>query len=223
MEETILDYDKGNIIELNNIFFEIAGRSILSNVNLNIKKNTITLIYGKSGSGKSTLLNIMNMLYKVKKGTYKFGGSQVDFDDENKISEIRKKIGFFHQELALVENLTIEENMEIFSKIIDKPIDRNMLDEYLELLDIKKIYKVNVSTLSGGERQRAAFLKLLILQYEVIFIDEPTNNLDTENVKVIENGIKKLKEQGKTVIVVSHYILLQEVADIVIDLEKING
>lgn len=165
----------------------------------------------------------MNMLYKVKKGTYKFGGSQVDFDDENKISEIRKKIGFFHQELALVENLTIEENMEIFSKIIDKPIDRNMLDEYLELLDIKKIYKVNVSTLSGGERQRAAFLKLLILQYEVIFIDEPTNNLDTENVKVIENGIKKLKEQGKTVIVVSHYIPLQEVADIVIDLEKING
>ena len=156
----ILDYDKRNIIELNNIFFEIAGRSILSNVNLGIKENNITLIYGKSGSGKSTLLNIMNMLYKVKKGTYKFDDFEVDFDDENKISDIRKRIGFFHQELALMENLTIEENMEIFSKIIDKPIDKNMLNEYLELLDIKKIYKVNVSTLSGGERQRAAFLKL---------------------------------------------------------------
>ena len=219
----ILDYDKRNIIELNNIFFEIAGRSILSNVNLGIKENNITLIYGKSGSGKSTLLNIMNMLYKVKKGTYKFDDFEVDFDDENKISDIRKRIGFFHQELALMENLTIEENMEIFSKIIDKPIDKNMLNEYLELLDIKKIYKVNVSTLSGGERQRAAFLKLLILPYEVIFIDEPTNNLDTENIKVIENGIKKLKEQGKTVVVVSHYIPLQKIADIVIDLEKING
>ena len=219
----ILDYDKRNIIELNNIFFEIAGRSILSNVNLGIKENNITLIYGKSGSGKSTLLNIMNMLYKVKKGTYKFDDFEVDFDDENKISDIRKRIGFFHQELALMENLTIEENMEIFSKIIDKPIDKNMLNEYLELLDIKKIYKVNVSTLSGGERQRAAFLKLLILPYEVIFIDEPTNNLDTENIKVIGNGIKKLKEQGKTVVVVSHYIPLQKIADIVIDLEKING
>lgn len=219
----ILDYDKRNIIELNNIFFEIAGRSILSNVNLGIKENNITLIYGKSGSGKSTLLNIMNMLYKVKKGTYKFDDFEVDFDDENKISDIRKRIGFFHQELALMENLTIEENMEIFSKIIDKPIDKNMLNEYLELLDIKKFYKVNVSTLSGGERQRAAFLKLLILPYEVIFIDEPTNNLDTENIKVIENGIKKLKEQGKTVVVVSHYIPLQKIADIVIDLEKING
>jgi putative ABC transport system ATP-binding protein len=223
MEEMILDYDKGNIIELNNIFFEIAGRRILNNINLGIKKNNITLIYGKSGSGKSTLLNIMNMLYKVKKGTYKFDDFEVDFDDENKTSDIRKKIGFFHQELALMENLTIQENLEIFSKIIDKPIDGNMLNEYLELLDIKKIYKVNVSKLSGGERQRAAFLKLLILPYEVIFIDEPTNNLDTENIKVIENGIKKLKEQGKTVVVVSHYIPLQKVADIVIDLEKING
>lgn len=222
MEEKILDYDKDNIIELKNIFFEIAGRRILSNVNLDIKRNNITLIYGKSGSGKSTLLNIMNMLYKVKEGTYKFNNILVDLDDENKISEIRKKIGFFHQELALMENLTIEENMKIFSKIIEKPIDRKMLDEYLELLDIKKIYKVNVSTLSGGERQRAAFLKLLILPYEVIFIDEPTNNLDTENIKVIEKGIKKLKEQGKTVVVVSHFIPLQEIADIVIDLEKIN-
>lgn len=222
MEEKILDYDKDNIIELKNIFFEIAGRRILSNVNLDIKRNNITLIYGKSGSGKSTLLNIMNMLYKVKEGTYKFNNILVDLDDENKISEIRKKIGFFHQELALMENLTIEENMKIFSKIIEKPIDRKMLDEYLELLDIKKIYKVNVSTLSGGERQRAAFLKLLILPYEVIFIDEPTNNLDTENIKVIEKRIKKLKEQGKTVVVVSHFIPLQEIADIVIDLEKIN-
>ena len=216
MEEKILDYDKDNIIELKNIFFEIAGRRILSNVNLDIKRNNITLIYGKSGSGKSTLLNIMNMLYKVKEGTYKFNNILVDLDDENKISEIRKKIGFFHQELALMENLTIEENMKIFSKIIEKPIDRKMLDVYLELLDIKKIYKVNVSTLSGGERQRAAFLKLLILPYEVIFIDEPTNNLDTENIKVIEKGIKKLKEQGKTVVVVSHFIPLQEIADIVI-------
>ena len=65
-------------------------------------------------------------------------------------------------------------------------------------------------------------MKLLILPYEVIFIDEPTNNLDTENIKVIEKGIKKLKEQGKTVVVVSHFIPLQEIADIVIDLEKIN-
>lgn len=223
MEEKILDYDKDNIIELKNIFFEIAGRSILSNINLAIERNKITLIYGKSGSGKSTLLNIMNMLYKVKEGTYKFNNVLVDSDDENKISDIRKKIGFFHQELALMENLTIEENMEIFSRIIEKPIDKKMLDECLELLDIKKIYKVNVSILSGGERQRAAFLKLLILPYEVIFIDEPTNNLDTENIKVIENGIKKLKEQGKTIVVVSHFIPLQEIADSVIDLEKING
>lgn len=210
-------------LELRDISLTIGARKILKQIDLSIKKGKITMILGKSGSGKSTLLNVMNMLCVPDFGQYYIDGEMIDFKDEESIALKRERIGFFHQELALLEGLSIKENMEIFSEICQQPIDDVMLECYLNLLDLEELYEENVSLLSGGERQRAAFLKLLILPYEVILIDEPTNNLDIENIQVIMRGIKELREQGKTVVVVSHYTLLEEIADEKIALEEING
>lgn len=222
MEEKILAYDRDIILELKNISLTIGKRQILNGVNLEVKRGHILMVLGKSGSGKSTLLNIMNMLCVPDSGQYSIEGELVDFHDEEFIAKKRENIGFFHQELAILEGMTIKENMDIFSKVCKKPIDQVVLERYLKLMELENLYEENVSLLSGGERQRAAFLKLLIFPYEIIFIDEPTNNLDVENIQVIINGIKQLKEQCKTVVVVSHYTPFQEIADEVIRLEEIN-
>lgn len=218
-----MDYDNNRILELKNISLTLGKRRILKNIKLTLNKGTITIIIGKSGSGKSTLLNVMNMLCVPDEGEYFMNGIKVDFYNEEMTADLRSKIGFFHQELALLEGLSVCGNMEIFSKVSQKQLNKMQLKKYLKLLELEKVYASNVSVLSGGERQRAAFLKLLILPYDFIFIDEPTNNLDHENIEVIKRGINGLKEQGKTVVVVSHYTPLREIADKTVELEEING
>lgn len=215
--------DFGNSkISLKDVSLELEGRSILRNVNLSIEKDKITLIFGKSGSGKTTLLNIMNMLYVPTSGQYFYEKECVDFHNEKMISSLRMKMGYFHQELALLEGITVKENLDIFSEINKCSIEEQQCMQYLKMLDIHQLFLQNISKMSGGERQRVAFVKLLLLPYETVLIDEPTNNLDTQNIWYIMKGIQELKKQGKTVVVVSHHENLKKISDVVIDMEVLN-
>lgn len=210
-------------ISLKNISLELGGKNILRNVNLELKAGNIHVIYGKSGSGKTSLLNIMNGLYVPTQGSYYFKGKKVAFDDERSLAEMRKSIGYFHQELALVEDITLEDNLKLFSHIKGYEIDSVCVKKQLENMGISHLYRENVSFFSGGERQRAAFLKLLLFECPVLLIDEPTNNLDNENMEYIVKALEELGKSGKNVVVVSHSEKIKEIADNIHHMEEING
>lgn len=209
-------------IRLENIYLELAGRNVLNHVSLHMEQGKIQVIFGKSGSGKTSLLNVMNGLYIPTKGEYYFEGKKVEYHKEDSMEQLRKKVGYFHQELALMEHMTLEENLQIFSMIQEKKINEQDVKKQLESMEISHLYKQNVSLFSGGERQRAAFLKLLIFDYSAVLIDEPTNNLDDENADYIIRCIKQLGASGKNVVVVSHSGKLLEIADEVYRMEEIN-
>lgn len=216
-----MDYDK---IKLENISLEISGNCILKEISINIKNNKIYVFMGKSGSGKTSLLNIINFLYKPTEGDIYYGNSLIRADDEKNIDILRnQEIAYFQQELAFIENITIWENLNCFAKIKDIELDPTIVKNYAKRLNIENVLDNNVSILSGGERQRAAFLKLLILPANVILIDEPTNNLDKENILIILDAIKLMKDNGKTIIIVSHSEEVLKIADIYYKMEDING
>lgn len=219
MEEKILGYGE---IQLKDICLNINGKKILKNISVELKAGKIHVFFGKSGSGKTSLMNVLNGLYIPTEGEYYFESELVNYEDEAEISNMRMKIGYFHQELALMEHMTLEENMQIFSQILGKRVDEKVLDVQLENLGLKSLYQEDVSYFSGGERQRAAFLKLLLFEYPVVLIDEPTNNLDAENIDYMIRAMKQLREEGKNVIVVSHSERILEIADIKYYMEEIN-
>lgn len=211
-----------NELLLKNVNLVLNNKRILNNLTLTIPSKKISLIHGKSGSGKTSILNILNFLYTPTSGEYHFQNKVVEYESKAKIDQYKSKIGYFHQELALIENITLKENIEIFASIRNENTNNEKVLNYLRLMDIENLYNKNVSFFSGGERQRAAFLKLLIFNYSIILIDEPTNNLDEENIKFILNAIVELKKEGKTIVIVSHAKQLLDISDNILRMEDIN-
>lgn len=215
-----MSYDK---IILNDICLNISNKKILNKVSIHIAREKINVIYGKSGSGKTSLLNIINFLYHPNSGEMIYDDKTVNFNDNDFIDTLRKKeIAYFHQELALIENISLYENINIFANIKNQQIDSNQLSNYCKFLNIEPLIHTDISVMSGGERQRAAFIKLLLLNYSLVLIDEPTNNLDDENVAYIVNAIQMLKEKKTTIIIVSHSKEILKIADVACNMEEIN-
>jgi len=215
-----MDYAK---VKLENISLEISGKQILKNINITLRNNSIHVFIGKSGSGKTSLLNIMNFLYTPTSGEVYYNNKIIDFENEEEISRLRnQEVAYFQQELTFIENMTIRQNLNCFAEIKNVILDLKLVDMYSEKLNITDILDENISILSGGERQRASFLKLLILPANVILIDEPTNNLDKENIFAILEGIKEMKKNGKTIVIVSHSDKVLEIADSYYRMEDIN-
>lgn len=211
-------------VSLKDVCLSLGDHDILKNININIEAEKISVILGKSGSGKTTLLNILNFLYTPDSGEVFYDGKKIDFSDSALIDRLRKnEISYFHQEMAFIENMSLRENLNIFSNIKGQKIDEQKLEEYLKLLGISQFLNTDISIMSGGERQRAAFLKLMLFDSSLILIDEPTNNLDDDNINYIMKAIKMLKDEHKTVLIVTHSKKILEIADIVFNMEDING
>lgn len=210
-------------MELYNVCLALADKLILNNINLKIQKNKIYLFIGKSGSGKTSLLNIMNFLYKPSSGEIKIDGKLIKSSDEEQINILRnQKIAYFQQELSFIEGITVWENFEIFAKIKNFNLNFQDIENAAKKLGIDNLLYKNVSVLSGGERQRAAFLKIIFLPSQIVLIDEPTNNLDKENIAIILDAIKMLKEEEKTIVIVSHSEDITNIADECIRMEELN-
>jgi putative ABC transport system ATP-binding protein len=211
-------------VKLENIQLSISGNAIISDLFLAVKKNEVALIFGESGSGKTSLLNIINFLYKPSAGTMYYDGVEINMNDRQKVDELRiHEIAFLHQELALIENITLIHNLRLFASIKGAELDDSVLFPACELLNISHLLDKDISVMSGGERQRSAFVKLLLFNYSLILMDEPTNNLDDKNINYIIQGIKNIKEQNNcTIIIVSHSKELMQVADSIYNMRELN-
>lgn len=199
------------MIEINNLIKEYNSGCekvfAVNSITTNISCNEFVTIIGQSGSGKSTLLTMLGGLSKPTSGS-------ILVDDIN-IYELRSKqlakfrheyIGFVFQSFQLVNYLTVEENVLLplaITNIKDKE-QKILADKSLTQVGLAGKKKRLMSELSGGEQQRVAIARALINDPLIILADEPTGNLDSETSKSIMNIFLKLKESGKSIIMVTH-------------------
>ena len=194
-----------NALELKNISKKYGNNTIFDNYNIEVKKGTFLGIKGKSGRGKTTLLNIMGLLEDYE-GTLNIMGEEVRYRDKKKRKEMLKKvIGYLFQNYALIDDLTVYENLKIVINKKNKIKGKELMLEALEKVGVaneflnKKIY-----TCSGGEQQRIAIARLMLKDCDIVLADEPTGSLDDKNTAIVMKLLTQLNEEGKTIVMVSH-------------------
>lgn len=216
-----------NVIQLKGIqkYYKVGKEKlhVLKSINLSIKQGEFVMIMGKSGSGKTTLLNILGFLDKFDEGSYLFQGEDVTNLSENKRSIFRNiNIGFVFQQFNLVETLNIYQNVElpmIYNNKYSKEERKERIEKNLELVGLLDKTKQRPLQLSGGQQQRIAIARALVNDPQIIFADEPTGALDSDTGIEIMNLLKKLNNQGKTIIMVTHDADLTEYATKLIKLK----
>ena len=166
------------------------------------------MIMGKSGSGKTTLLNILGFLDKFDGGDYYFNDENVSKLNENQRSVFRNKnIGFIFQQFNLIETLNIYQNIElplIYNKISSKKEKKAIIEASLSSVGLLDKINQFPLQLSGGQQQRIAIARALVNNPQIIFADEPTGALDSETSEEIMKLLKKLNNNRKTIIMVTH-------------------
>ena len=195
---------------------------VLKGVNLTIDRGEFVCIYGKSGSGKSTLLNILGLLDEETGGAYELDGRDVRNFSKKACARIRnRKMGFVFQSYQLIPELNALENIAVplgyagkNSKERKKAAQRLLCEFGME-----KLEKKYISQMSGGEQQRIAIARAIVLEPEIVFADEPTGNLDQENSRVVMELLKKLNQNGMTVVMVTHDTAVAEYGTRVIHVE----
>ena len=214
------------ILEAKGIEKSFGEAKILKGLDLSIDKGDVVAILGRSGSGKTTLLRCLDFLEKADGGTLIFDGVSYDLKNISKkdIRELRKKTGFVFQNYNLFSNMTALENvMEglVTARKINKKealeTSLSMLEK-VGMLEWKDHYPIQ---LSGGQQQRVAIARALATKPEVIYFDEPTSALDPELTGEVLTVMKKLAEDGMTMIVVTHEMgFARRVANRVVFMEE---
>ena len=180
---------------------------VLRNINLEVKEGEFVSVMGPSGSGKTTLLNIIGMLDAPSNGEYYFLDEPVHKMSEKKLTELHKTyIGFVFQSYHLIDELTVYENLET-PLLYQKVNANNRKGRVAETLDrFGMVAKKDLfpNQLSGGQQQLVAIARAVIAEPKLILADEPTGNLHSEQGKEIMDLLKKLNEQGTTIIQVTH-------------------
>lgn len=173
-------------------------------VNLKVESGKMIVITGRSGSGKSTLLNIMAGLLKPTSGTVLIGDYDIYGFSDDKLSEFRHEhIGIIPQSESAIYSLNVEENINFYLPETKKNFNETT-DKLLENLGISHLKKSYPSELSGGELHRMSVVRALARNPKILFADEPTSDLDGENVKIVINQLREIANRGAAVLVVTH-------------------
>ena len=192
------------ILEIKNLKKSYDNQEVLKDINLNVDKGEVICILGSSGSGKSTLLRCINLLNNFDDGTISFNGKNIL---EENVNELRSKIGMVFQSFNLFNNLNVLKNCMIGQiKVLKKSKEEAKAKalETLDLVGMSDFVNKNVKQLSGGQKQRVAIARSLCMAPDIILFDEPTSALDPEMVGEVLNVIKKVKDTGVTMIIVTH-------------------
>ena len=199
------------MLKLVNTIKQFTGGEVvttaLNNVSLEIDDGEYVAVTGPSGCGKSTLLSILGMLDVPNGGEYWFDGKNVAGWSEVRLSELRRgRIGFIFQSFNLIEELTVDENVELALEYINVPTKerRERVAQMLDKLGVAHRAKHRPSQLSGGQQQRVAIARALVNKPAVLLADEPTGNLDTAHGEEVMRILKQINDEGTTIVMVTH-------------------
>ena len=190
-------------------------------VSLAVAPGEIVLIMGPSGSGKTKLLSMLGALLKPTEGTIQLNGATISALAENRLPDIRlRQFGFVFQDFNLLSALTAVENVAIVAELAGAKDARKKAAGLLGELGLDKRLNFLPEKLSGGEKQRVAIARALVNDPALILADEPTANLDSKIGHEIMRLLRKIaKEQGRSVVIVSHDQRIKDIADRVLWLE----
>ena len=198
-----------NLLEAKKLFkfYKEGNEEIkaVNNINFSIKENEKIVIYGRSGSGKSTLLNLLSGLDTYSDGEISYKNYKYD-NQHRKLTQLRKKsMGFVYQFHHLLKEFTSIENVALGSMILGENKKRS-LEQASDILDkfgLSERLNHFPSQLSGGEKQRVAMARALINKPDLIFLDEPTGNLDKDTSKEVIKYLNQLTDEFKSSIIVA--------------------
>lgn len=176
----------------------------LQRINLKVEKGDCIAIQGPSGSGKSTLLNMIGALDKPTDGKVIIEGIDISNLNDNRLADIRIRIGFVFQAFNLIPRLTAIENVELTMAIANQNRRKERAEKLLTNLGLKDRMKHKPAELSGGERQRVAIARAIANNPRFLLMDEPTGNIDSKTSREIMDIIKGLNDEGVTTIIVTH-------------------
>ena len=186
------------------------NKFILNDIDFSLEKGSMTALIGASGEGKTTFLNLIGSLDNSYNGQIIVAGQDLSLCNDKKLSHLRNtKIGFVLQEPILIQRLSVEQNIllptvYLPSKAKNKAKIISRMHKLAQYLDIDSLLPRNPNTLSGGQKQRVVAVRALINDPEIVLADEPTGSLDEKNAKTIIRLFKKIKDEGKAILTVTH-------------------
>lgn len=191
----------------------------LNGITFSVNDGEFCAIIGKSGSGKSTLLHIIGMLDTFSGGEYFLNGKNVSKFNERAAAKIRaRSIGFVKQDFALIDEYSALDNVMIPLYSIKASDKKKKALLAIEKLGIINLANKEVSQLSGGEKQRVAIARAIVNDPKIILADEPTGSLDSKTAAEIMSVFKRLNDDGKTVIIVTHDLGIAKQCDRIIEI-----
>ena len=199
--------EKGEVlIHVENLQKTFGKLHVLNGITTDICRGDVLVVIGPSGSGKSTFLRCLNLLEEPTGGHILFEGTDIT-DPKVDINLHRRKMGMVFQQFNLFPHMTVLRNMTLAPMKLLKKTKEQAEARALELLDLvglKDRANAYPSQLSGGQKQRVAIVRALCMEPDVMLFDEPTSALDPEMVGEVLEVMKKLAQDGMTMVVVTH-------------------
>ena len=192
------------VIEVRGLVKKYKELTAVDNLDLDVKKGEILGLLGPNGSGKSTTINCILSLLKKDAGTVKIFGEEMSAD----AYDIKRRIGVVFQDVAVYDELSVYENIDYFCGlyISDKAERKALVQRAIDLVSLNDFVKFKPKKLSGGLLRRLNIACGIAHRPEIIILDEPTVAVDPQSRNNILEGIKKLNDEGSTIIYTSHYM-----------------
>lgn len=198
-------------------------KSVLADINLDIHTGEIVILTGPSGSGKTTLLSLMGGLRSVQSGSLQVLGEELCGASKRQLVQIRSRIGYIFQAHNLLDCLTAQQNVRMSLRLHPQisPAERTRRSvAMLEAVGLGSRIDYYPDSLSGGQKQRVAIARALVSQPKLVLADEPTAALDSKSGRDIVEILQRLaKEQGSTILLVTHDNRILDIADRIIHME----
>ena len=199
--------DWQKVIEVKNLVKSFGENTVLNHVNETIEKSEKVVIIGPSGSGKSTFLRCLNLLETPTSGNIIFEGKDITKASDTEINQLRQRMGMVFQHFNLFPHLTIQKNITLAPVklgLMTQNEANHRAEELLETVGLPDKADAYPAMLSGGQKQRIAIARSLAMNPDVMLFDEPTSALDPEMVGEVLNLMKRLADDGMTMVVVTH-------------------
>lgn len=204
-------------------YYKLGDNTVkaLDDVNFRVREQEFVAIIGKSGSGKSTLLHMLGGLDVPTSGEVCIAGRNIAGMNREELTIFRRrKVGFIFQSYNLVQDLNVYENIVLPVKLDGKRVDRDFVEEIIQLLQLEDKKAALPGTLSGGQQQRVAIARALAAKPQIILADEPTGNLDSMTSHEVMGLLKVVaKRYAQTIILITHEQDIAQMADRIVRIE----
>jgi len=213
-----------SVCHLNHYFGQGELRKqVLFDINLNIYPGEIVIMTGPSGSGKTTLLTLVGGLRSAQKGNLKILGQEMCGASKRQLMQVRRQIGYIFQAHNLLTFLTAKQNVRMSLELHDEYLEQNIDGQATDILNAISLgdrIDYYADSLSGGQKQRVAIARALASHPKIVLADEPTAALDKKSGRDVVEIMQRLaKEQGCTILLVTHDNRILDIADRIIHME----